>query len=758
MAIADINGDGLPDVITANHGYSAPATLFVLYNAPDSTRFTSQTNPPPQILPSPSGRILYIYGLDLNGDGRADVVATTHPYGSPGVVVAYNQGFSANNPYLAAATMLPGPSVTETAGFGVLGQNSMPSLVTTDGIPNAYSQWISLFQGPSYSSPLRLSPGNEPRSPRILDINGDGAPDLVIDNTLDRTLAVYFGDPATGQLNLTPFIFSDPNLLSTDHGPGGATDPLTVGDLDNNGVQDVVFVVNRIIWIRNVPSQNSQSITFGPLVNLTYGAAPFALSATATSGLPVAYASNTPSVCSVSGAAVSIMGAGTCSITATQGGSAGYATATPVTISFTVSPASQTITFGVLPTQSATSQPFSLSALASSGLAVTFTATGNCAVSGSIVTITGAGNCTITASQPGNGNYNPATSVTQTFAIWAVVTMGLHNASGVGLSGGVASYLDGTGAWQMLCTTASNGTCSATAPAGTSSFQMTVSGRSVQKVVTSLAAPISFTTTQLTLQFSDAITYLDDTGASRSFQKPTMELLPTNYTVQFGGAGSLAITVGSTPVVLSVAAERLLNSSGAALLGGSGQYYLNSWQACSGGTNNPGYVLCALTGLVSNASFSMTYASTRQQMTQNIATNSTVVFQTKAVTLTLENSSGNLMDTGTAQYYSGSWLSFGQTSGGQVQKELLPGTYTFSMTYASTQQQISQNIGTNPVVVFQTAKVVSASNTCTYYYASAWLTFTSGMELLPGKYTFRFNDGTSDTQYPVLPGVVNTIH
>jgi len=47
-------------------------------------------------------------------------------------------------------------------------------------------------------------------------------------------------------------------------------------------------------------------------------------------------------------------------------------------------------------------------ATASSALPVTFHATGNCTVSGTKVHIAGAGSCTLTASQAGDGNYNPA--------------------------------------------------------------------------------------------------------------------------------------------------------------------------------------------------------------------------------------------------------------------------------------------------------------------------------------------------------------
>jgi choice-of-anchor A domain-containing protein len=79
----------------------------------------------------------------------------------------------------------------------------------------------------------------------------------------------------------------------------------------------------------------------------------------------------------------------------------------------------QTITFNLpnfnyYPYPSGTNT-FSLGANATSGLPVSFSASGACTVSGTTVTVTGVGACVITASQAGNSNYNPATPVSRTF-------------------------------------------------------------------------------------------------------------------------------------------------------------------------------------------------------------------------------------------------------------------------------------------------------------------------------------------------------
>jgi hypothetical protein len=85
----------------------------------------------------------------------------------------------------------------------------------------------------------------------------------------------------------------------------------------------------------------------------------------------------------------------------------------------TVAKLSQTITFNPLPNRTFGDPDFGVSATASSGLAVTFAAAGQCTVTadGTVVHLTGVGSCTITASEAGNGTYNPAPDVPQTFTI-----------------------------------------------------------------------------------------------------------------------------------------------------------------------------------------------------------------------------------------------------------------------------------------------------------------------------------------------------
>ena len=80
---------------------------------------------------------------------------------------------------------------------------------------------------------------------------------------------------------------------------------------------------------------------------------------------------------------------------------------------------SQTIDFPIIGNVNSGTVPVALNAVASSGLAVTYTSnTPNiCTVTSNQATLIGSGNCSITASQPGNLNYSAAIPVTVVFNV-----------------------------------------------------------------------------------------------------------------------------------------------------------------------------------------------------------------------------------------------------------------------------------------------------------------------------------------------------
>jgi hypothetical protein len=87
--------------------------------------------------------------------------------------------------------------------------------------------------------------------------------------------------------------------------------------------------------------KQNQTISFAALANRNLSASPFTVQATASSGLQVSFASQTPGVCTVAGDQVTLVALGVCTIRATQPGSAAFNPAPPVARSFMVRPDGQ---------------------------------------------------------------------------------------------------------------------------------------------------------------------------------------------------------------------------------------------------------------------------------------------------------------------------------------------------------------------------------------------------------------------------------
>ncbi len=174
-------------------------------------------------------------------------------------------------------------------------------------------------------------------------------------------------------------------------------------------------VTRTITVVKGTPSIG----TFAA-INKTYGDAAFAITApTSTSTGAFTYASDNSAVATVSGSTITIVGAGTANITATQAEDANY-NAGSVTTVLTVAKAARTLTAFADINKTTTDAPFALIAPTSSaGTGAITYASSNAAVatvSGSTVTIVGIGTSTITATQAADANYLAA-SITATLTV-----------------------------------------------------------------------------------------------------------------------------------------------------------------------------------------------------------------------------------------------------------------------------------------------------------------------------------------------------
>lgn len=189
-----------------------------------------------------------------------------------------------------------------------------------------------------------------------------------------------------------------------------------------NAVYNAANAITRTFTVNKV----AQAITFTALSNQPITAPPLTVSATANSGLPVTFSTSTPLICTAAGTngeTITLIAAGTCTVSANQAGDDVYRPANTVNRNFTVTKLSQTITFANPGAKTLALTPqVTVSATSGSTLTVTFTTTTPLVctaggANGEIITLLALGTCSVRADQAGDAIWKPANGVTRNFAV-----------------------------------------------------------------------------------------------------------------------------------------------------------------------------------------------------------------------------------------------------------------------------------------------------------------------------------------------------
>jgi len=288
------------------------------------------------------------------------------------------------------------------------------------------------------------------------------------------------------------------------------------------------------------------------------------LAATATSGLAVSFSSTTPAICTVSGSTASLLAPGYCIVQATQTGNSLYSAAPPVTTSFNVNLAAQTITFAPVPNQFAGAS-VTLSASATSGLTVAFTSLtpSMCTVTGTSASMLSAGECVIHVSQAGNSFYSAAATVSQDIFITAqsqtisfpAITATLSAASALPLSATATSSLavSFNSSTPAVCTV--SGTTASLLTAGTCIVQATQAGNGAYAAAPPVQQNLAVHLAQQTISFPSVGNQL--VGANVTLSATAT----SGLTVSFTSASPAVCTVSGATATMNAAGACVIHAT-----------------------------------------------------------------------------------------------------------------------------------------------------------------------------------------------------
>lgn len=251
LTLADFDQDGRIDIAFSGQFYSKMAVVRNI-SSPGTIRME------PPIFFNTDIEPLTITSADFNNDGRPDIALACTT--STSIYIYKNNitstGSFSSSSFAIADTLITGIRPSDIA-IGDLDGDNLLDVVAT----NANSSTFSVFKNISSGSTLNFNsavnflsargPGGTPSGVCLTDLNGDGKLDIIVNNAVTATTVLYKNTiSGTGSFSASSFQLKE--VFSTDAFPYGNT----CGDIDGDTYPDIVVGNNRagtISIFRNYP-------------------------------------------------------------------------------------------------------------------------------------------------------------------------------------------------------------------------------------------------------------------------------------------------------------------------------------------------------------------------------------------------------------------------------------------------------------------------------------------------------------------------
>ena len=235
IAIADFDGDGKPDIATANN-YSIngqPASISILRNI--AAGATMAFAPKQDIN---NGVLTYALAAgDIDGDGKKDIVACS--------IVDLNISIFRNTSSSGSISFAPAINYATSSGvhgiaIGDMNEDGKPDIAVTNSTSNSISLFRNMGSVGSilFAAKVDFTTGLFPEAIAMGDLDSDGKIDILVSNKFSNSLSVFRNTGTSGSISLS---------TKVDISTGGSNAPygIAIGDLDGDSKQEAAVVITN---------------------------------------------------------------------------------------------------------------------------------------------------------------------------------------------------------------------------------------------------------------------------------------------------------------------------------------------------------------------------------------------------------------------------------------------------------------------------------------------------------------------------------